>query len=170
MGRKGTLRAGDKVWAASSTLRKLKGKLLADAGQSVEGELLEHANGRQVRLFSLEMTSPSWRCPLALPLGAALCLTPCLTPACLLACLPVSVRVCGSAARFGLRFWAAAGFAAALGCGFGCGFGLWLWAVAGFAAANALPLCPHLVSWTPPPSCSSLSPPQSAALRCGTDT
>ena len=92
MGRKGTLRAGDKVWAASSTLRKLKGKLLADAGQSVEGELLEHANGRQVRLFSLEMTSPSWRCPLALPLDAALCLTPCLTPACLLACLPVSVR------------------------------------------------------------------------------
>ena len=38
MGRKGTMRAGDKVWAASSTLRKLKGKLLADAGQSVEGE------------------------------------------------------------------------------------------------------------------------------------
>ena len=43
MGRKGTMRAGDKVWAASSTLRKLKGKLLADAGQSVEGELLGHA-------------------------------------------------------------------------------------------------------------------------------
>ena len=70
MGRKGTMRGGDTVWAAS-TLRKLKGKLLADAGQSVEGELLGHANGRQVRLFSLEMTSPSWRCPLALPLGPA---------------------------------------------------------------------------------------------------
>ena len=50
MGRKGTMRAGDKVWAASSTLRKLKGKLLADAGQSVEGELLGHAKLRESRI------------------------------------------------------------------------------------------------------------------------
>ena len=113
---------------------------------------------------------------MALPLGAAP--WPChpaplpnpLPNPCLPACLPVCLRVCGSAVGFGLRLWTATGFVAALGCGFGCGFGLRLWAVAGFDAANALPLCPHLVSWTPPPSCSSLSPPQSAALRCGTDT
>ena len=134
MGRKGTLRAGDKVWAASSTLRKLKGKLLADAGQSVEGELLEHANGRQVRLFSLEMTSPSWRCPLALPLGAApwRCPLPNPLPN---PCLPVRMSVCVSAALrrtlgcgFGLRRALLRLWAAALAVALGCGFGLW-WAL-----------------------------------------
>ena len=130
MGRKGTLRAGDKVWAASSTLRKLKGKLLADAGQSVEGELLEHANGRQVRLFSLEMTSPSWRCPLALPLGAAPWRCPLPNPlpnprlpACLFACLCACLRLCGA-------LWAAVLGCGGLCCGFGLRLWLWLWAVA----------------------------------------
>eukprot|EP01047_Picozoa_sp_COSAG01_P113885 COSAG01_NODE_42577_length_438_cov_2.070796_1_plen_122_part_01 len=43
MGRKGSMKVGDLVSAAASTLRSKGGKLLADAGQRVEGKLLRHA-------------------------------------------------------------------------------------------------------------------------------